>query len=204
MMNVSPEQGRRIRGESILSKIGILFSGSQGILLAILTVVSCLGSVPARAGLDFSFSFPVLGGGIVRGAIFGLTQGVSAATDVQIVGQPPSFGMSLPLDLFTAANASIGSNSFTLSGTTINAANFTIISDPASLILNSALPTFLLENNVTSAFAVAAGGVTFDQIPEPASAILILTGLLGLHLARRWTIQGTTIRPPLNTARRGS
>ena len=156
---------------------------------------------PAHAALNFDFSFSNAIGnvsGSVTGEIFGLADNTSgqAATDIEVDSYPTGLtGLpSAPFDAFTVPGTNIVSNSFTVSGGQITAASFDTSFIAFSRVLLALDYTGVngLQNSTASAFVINSNGFagatyTSAPVPEPASIVLLLSGMFGLGAIRRQT-----------------
>ena len=178
----------------------------RGFLAAAAVAAALVASGPAHAGLDFNFSFTgdatgfVLG--TVTGEIFGLTDdATSVPTDLVITSAPAGLGMpAFPYDLSNAPGLHFSGDTFTVSGGAITATDFSEISltDRVALELDEGTGDNILEGPTADTTANAGGftGVTYtsadtSDVPEPATAALLLSGLFGLRWLRRRSVQDT-------------
>jgi PEP-CTERM motif len=191
----------------------------KNILMVIIAVVAMMPSTPSKA-IVFEFSFTNAGdpgttSGTVTGRIFGLSDNTtSAATDVIIDSYPSALGgVPTPLNLFsypliTGNPTSISTNSFTVSGGHIAAANFYADAEclPSAPCGLAPLFLYLVSTGSNSPYvfgesdaltgvsngAVQANFVSFSAaVPEPATWIMLIVGFVGLGLFA-WKEQYTT------------
>jgi hypothetical protein len=168
-----------------------------------------LSSSANAATILFSFSNDPSWGnvsGTVTGEIDGLVDNsTSAATAVIIDSYPAGLVLSgtytTPFDVLAWSGGTIGENSFTLSGGVLIDGNFSIFSANGindQLYLNSqccgGVGTNFLDIGsndtlyVWNRNGIGPTGVTFSStsgVPEPASEMLVGTGVLGLLFLRR-------------------
>ena len=154
----------------------------RGLLVAAVAFSVLVSSIPAHAGLDFAFSFTNTFGlvnGTVTGEIDGLTDNAtSAATDLIITGYPVGLALpGTPWDIFNAAGFVVGGNSFTVTGEHVTAALFieASLGNSTSLTLNDSGVNGLQDATGNDVLDIDGfTGITFTQIPEPASGALVL------------------------------
>jgi len=179
----------------------------RGLWILVLTFALAGASLPAHAGLNFDFSITnTLGNvsGTVTGEIFGLSDNTAdqAATDIEILTYPTGItGLpAAPFDIFGFPNTTITSNEFTVSGGVITAMDFVDYYPHAigQLDLDYNGLYFLSNSSVTGYVTTVQSGFTItpastSDLPEPASIVLLLSGLFGLRMIRRRRI-GTARR----------
>jgi hypothetical protein len=165
------------------------------LLIAATAMAALVAAAPAYAGLDFYFSFINGNGnvsGTVTGEIFGLTDDTtSGATDVVIDSYPAGLSLpAVPWDIFNDSNYTNVGNGFTVSGGVITAAFFAELdfADSSSFSLNDEGFNNVIDLN-GNAVENEGGfkGATYTAVPtpEPASIVLLLSGMFGLRLIRR-------------------
>jgi hypothetical protein len=154
------------------------------------------GFAPAYA-LNFDFSFTNTIGsipGTVTGEIFGLADNTAdqAATNVVIDSYPPAaVGLPpVPWDIFNASGYTISTNTFTVAGGTVTAASFIETSNVNTDALKLDNGVFNTLEDASGIHVLNAGGFagiifTPAAVPEPISMTLLLSGLVGIGLARR-------------------
>jgi hypothetical protein len=173
--------------------------------LLVLAVALVAGIAPARAGLNFDFSFtnqdPDGVPGTVTGEIFGLTDNSTmAAADIVIDSCPASmgFGMpSTPWDIFNAAGFSINANSFTVREGEVTSGDFQENDGAPALSLGADGYLSVLRDgsgDVTGFLSATFAPAAPTPAVEPASILVLLSALCWLGLVRR---RGTAITVPI-------
>jgi MYXO-CTERM domain-containing protein len=167
-------------------------------LRALLVTIMALVGTHARAQLLIQFQFtndPIFGD--VAGTVTGLIEGLqdnatSAATHVYVERYPAGLSATpTPIDFadatvfpvqqansFTVANGVVTSATFLGAGTGLfDILAISYFQEDELSVGTSGLDTVIDESGFS--------GVTFSTVEEPASAGLVLVGVLGLWLARR-------------------
>jgi hypothetical protein len=169
------------------------------VLTAMALASAFIAPVSARAALNFDFSFTNTFGsvpGTVTGEVFGLTDdATSTPTDVVIDSYPAGLtGLpAAPWDIYTVpgfeyGNSGLASN-FTVAGGVITAADFGFFTSANAPILDlgyGGVDALLGPSlNVEAGASVAIFTPDTSDVPEPASIVLLLSGLFGLRAIRR-------------------
>lgn len=164
----------------------------RGIASLALAFTLVVGVAPAYA-LNFDFSFTNNSGnvsGTITGEVFGLVDNVtSQATNVVIDSYPAGLTLpAAPWDIFSAPGTTVDFNSFFVLGDDVASGQLILENGVIHLELNGDTVNSLRDsagNFVTQSPSRNQIVFTPAPVPEPVSISLLISGLLGIGLARR-------------------